>query len=159
LVDPVALEVIGSIPVAKGPEALAFSPDGALLYVTGPFEKSLQVVDVAGRAVVGDPIVFDRRPIALAVSPDGRRIYVLLRDTEGEVRVGNAVTRRIEKKIPVGRAPCGMGLGDGGRRLLAASFDDNTITVIDTASLAVIATDEVDTGSSLVMHPSRPVVY
>lgn len=159
LVDPLAPAIIGSVRVAKGTEAVAFSPDGALLYVAGPFEKTLQVVDVARRAVIGAAVAFDRRPTRLAVSPDGRRVYVMLRDERGAVAVVDAGSRRIETTIPIGRAPCGLALGDGGRRLLAASFDDSAVTVIDTTSLAVVATHAVNTGSGLVAHPSRPLVY
>src|SRR5690606_23470536 len=59
----------------------------------------------------------------------------------------------------VGKSPSGIALNGDGTRLLAASFDDSTISVIDTASLQVLATHEVPTGFGLLAHPTRPLAY
>jgi YVTN family beta-propeller protein len=159
LVDPRSLDVIGTVPVGKGPEFIGFSPDGTLLYATSPYDLSLTVFDMVHNRPAGDPISFDRRPGALAVAADGSRVYVLLKDPRGEVVAIDAASRTIIGSVAVGRSPTGVALSGDGTRLLAASFDDSTISVVDTKTLTVVATIAAPTGMGLIAHPSRPLVF
>jgi len=159
LIDPLALEVRGAVPVGKGPEFVAFSPDGATLYATSHYDRTLTIVDVAQRRAVGDPIAFDRRPGEVVVAPDGGRVYVLLRDPNGAVVAIDAATRQVVGTVPVGKSPTGIGVSADGRRVFAASFDDSTISVVDTATLAVVATLDAPTGLGLLVHPRKPLLY
>ena len=61
--------------------------------------------------------------------------------------------------VPAGKTPTALALSADGTRLLAASFDDSTITVIDTAAFKALATLEAPTGMGLITHPSKPLVY
>lgn len=156
LVDPRTLEIVGNVPVGVGPEYVAFSPDGAWLYVTSPYDLTVTVVDVARREPVGTPLALDRKPGQLAVGADGR-VYALLRADEGAVAVIDPASRTVTATIPVGRSPSAIAFGNG--RVLAASFDDSTIAVIDPTAARVVATHEVETGSALAAHADRPVAY
>lgn len=48
VVDPIASRVIAEIPVGKGPEVAALSPDGKTLYVANGQENSLAIVELSG---------------------------------------------------------------------------------------------------------------
>lgn len=56
--------------------AVAFSPDGKVLYVTQYFLKSMVAIDTATEAVFAK-IALPPRPQALVTNPDGSRIYVV----------------------------------------------------------------------------------
>ena len=159
LIDGASFEVSGTVTVGTGPEYVACSPDGRWLYVTSPFDMTVTVIDVAQRQVAGEPIRFDRKPGQLLGAPDGTRIYVALRDENGAVAAIDTTTRQVLATPVVGKSPSGIALNGDGTRLLAASFDDSTISVIDTATLQVIATHESPTGLGLLVHPQRPLAY
>ncbi len=159
LIDPVRMKILGTLPCSTGPEAVSFSADGKLLYVTSPREKKIDILDVEAGKAAFDSIATPGQPTRLALSPDGRRLYVTLHETKGAVLVVDTSTRRIVRRVPVGRFPTGVVLSRDGSRLLAASFDDSTVTVIDTETLEALHTFPVDTGYGLVIHPTEPVVY
>ena len=77
-------------------------------------------------------------PIELLFSHDGSRLYLLCQS--GEVRVFNGATYAWMKTIPVGHEPRGFSLSPEGSRLFVANSWDDTISVIDTRALAVVAT-------------------
>ena len=159
LIDPVRMKILGTLPCSTGPEAVSFSADGKLLYVTSPREKKIDILDVEAGKAAFDSIAMPGQPTRLALSPDGRRLYVTLHEAKGAVLVFDTSTRRIVRRVPVGRFPTGLALSRDGRRLLAASFDDSTVTVIDTETFKALHTFPVDTGYGLVIHPTEPVVY
>ncbi|MGA2352431.1 MAG: hypothetical protein ABSF70_18490 [Terracidiphilus sp.] len=78
-------------------------------------------------------------PLELLFSPDGARLYVLCQQSE-EIRVLNAASHAVIKKIALGRVPRGMALSPDGARLFVTNSWDDTLSVIDTRTLAVTAT-------------------
>jgi serine/threonine-protein kinase len=75
VLDTAAWLQTGRIPVDASLDAVVVSPDGSLLYATGPGNSSVAAVDpVAGSVLT--TIDTANEPIALTVGPDGRRIYV-----------------------------------------------------------------------------------
>lgn len=159
LIDPDTMAVVGTLPVGKGPESIAFSPDGTLLYANSPYDLTVTRTDAVQGRPAGDPLRFDRRPGELVLSPDGRRLYVLIKDPRGEVVAIDTAQWTVVGTMPVGKSPTGIALSSDGGRLLAASFDDSTISVIDTAKLAVLSTIEAPTGLGLIAHPTQPLVF
>lgn len=163
-VDADTLEEKGVVQTSRGPQDLVFSSDGKSLFVISPLAFDLQVVDVDTMKVVGEPIRFEKKPRRILLDASGDRLFVLLislaKGGQGaEVAVLDAKTREVLKRIPVGRQPDGMALGNRGRTLASASFDDSSITVIDTASLEVVATYPARTGMGLAIHPDKPIAY
>jgi YVTN family beta-propeller protein len=157
-IDPTTLEVVRTVGVRDAPEALAFSADGTLLFVTLPKAKAVAVIDVA-QAALREPIRLKKEPKRLAVSPDGHRLYVLLHAEAGGVAVFDLTTRKLETVVPTGAFPTDFGLTRDGRRLVTADLNDDTVTVIDTAQWQSIATLRIDTGLGLVVHPTEPIAY
>lgn len=158
LIDPVRLEILRQVEVGEIPEHVAFSSDGKLLFVSMPKQKQVAMIN-PDTGIAGEPIGLERKPKRLVVSPDGRRLYVLLHAKEGGVAVVDIATRSLETIIPTGAFPTDFGLSRDGRRLVAASFDDDNVTVIDTEALKPIATWPVGTGLGLLVHPTKPIAY
>jgi YVTN family beta-propeller protein len=75
-------------------------------------------------------------PIELAISADGSRLYTVCEGTD-EVVVFDTATRKILKRVPVGRAPKSVSLSPDGKRLYVANSWADTVSEIDTALLAV----------------------
>ncbi len=163
-IDPETLENKQHVATSGGPQDLVFSLDGHFLYVISPTSFDLHVIDVDAMTTVGEPTRFHKKPRRILTDASGKRLFVLLVDVEGkgtsaEIAVMNAATREIEKRIPVGRHPDAMAIGNKGRTLASASFDDSTISVIDTDTLEVVATHPALTGMGLAIHPDKAIAY
>jgi YVTN family beta-propeller protein len=90
-------------------------------------------------------------PLEVQLSPDGARLYVLCQQSE-EVRVLDATSFAVIKKIAVGRVPRGFSLSPDGARLFVTNSWDDTLSVIDTQTLAVTATWPVGAEPSSVVE-------
>ena len=90
-------------------------------------------------------------PLELLLSPDGLRLYVLCQQSE-EIRVLDARSYAVIKKIAVGRVPRGFSLSPDGARLFVANSWEDTLSVIDTAALEVVATWPVGAEPSSVIE-------
>jgi len=91
-------------------------------------------------------------PLEVLFSPDGARLYVLCQQSN-EVRVLDTTNdNAVIKNIAVGRVPRGFSLSSSGDRLFVANSWDDTLSVIDTAKLAVAATWPVGAEPSSVVE-------
>jgi YVTN family beta-propeller protein len=93
---PPAVDGSGAFTPAVMPRALALSPDGATLYVTGERSGQLYAIDLATRSVRSTPV--GSEPIGVLVSPDGKRVFVALSQDAAVVEVAAgklAVTARV----------------------------------------------------------------
>ncbi|MGA9671813.1 MAG: beta-propeller fold lactonase family protein [Terracidiphilus sp.] len=90
-------------------------------------------------------------PLELLVSPDGARLYVLCQGSN-DVRVLDAASYAVVKKIAVGRVPRGFSLSPDGARLFVTNSMDDTLSVIDTNALEVTATLPVGAEPSSVVE-------
>jgi YVTN family beta-propeller protein len=95
-------------------------------------------VQAAPQARSGEILTY-ASPVEMLFSPDGARLYVLCQGSN-EVRVLNAATYKLIKKIGVGRVPRGFSYSPDERRLFVANTWDDTVSVIDTRTLTVVAT-------------------
>ncbi len=160
LIDPISLDVVGTIETGAEPEDLVFSRDGKHLYATSAATKSVHVLDVEKREEVAAlPPAKMGRPVRLQLSPDGTILYVLIRSKQGAVWVVNLESTKVEKTIPVGVNSNDFALSSDGRWLVSSSFADDRLSVIDTTSREVVATHPAPTGAGLVMHPTKSRVF
>ena len=110
-----------------------------------------------GRAVQADErdhasdVLDYASPLEVLLSPDGARLYVLCQQSE-EVRVLDAASYSVLKKIAVGRVPRGFSFSPDGARLFVTNSWDDTLSVIDTRTLAVVATWPVGAEPSSVVE-------
>ncbi|MCO1657718.1 Hsp70 family protein [Pseudonocardia humida] len=161
VVDTTIDQATATIAVPDGPpQLLAFSPDGAQLYVgvsTEPETSTnrLAVLDTASNAVltsipVGSP------PFGLDVSPDGSRIYV---PSYGTVSVIDTGSDEIVDDIRVDPHPHRLELSADGTRAYTANHESDLVSVLDTGAGTVLAEIPVQTNPhSLAVHPGLPLV-
>ncbi len=140
------VEPIKLTPQQSAPGGLAFSADGARLYVAMNTSNELWEVDVARREVVRKMAV-GVAPYAVAVAGErayvsnwggrrvaGARMRVDARAiaSEGSVSVLDLASGKAVAEIVVGRHAAGLALGGG--RLFVACANDDQVAVIDTST-------------------------
>ncbi len=162
--DPDTLKKVGEVKdVVRGPQDVVFSRDGKTLFVCGTSGQRVCYIDVDTRTKVGECNVFDARPRRILLSPDGRSLYVLLVSggdgTKARVAVLDIASRKVTKEIPIEKFPHSMAIGNNDRYLVTDSFDLSKVTVIDIATLEVIAVHDSPTGMGLAVHPTKPLAY
>jgi YVTN family beta-propeller protein len=166
--------VAATIPLALGdlPQDMKLSPDGARLYVAGPYNVS--VIDTASGAVTATiQDMLQPSPCeswgcyfgALDVTPDGAFLYVTTVAQYPSLGY-NAVTvidtsaRRVVASIPVRARPHGVAVASNGRAYVTTVEVPYGVTVIDTATQAVMATIALETPSATVVaSPDGQRVY
>jgi len=89
-------------------------------------------------------------PWQVAISPDNDNAYVVLRKDQKLVRIAGLSTAKPEVKgtAPTGSEPTAVALSPTGKTAWVANWVDGTVTAIDTASLAVKKT--VDLNAALI---------
>lgn len=104
-------QVIGRIPVPKGPHGLVMTPDGRKAYVSSDGDRTVSVIDAATDRVTATLDV-EPNPHGLAISPDGRRILVRAWGSD-EALVIDTATDRITVRVSVPRPHDGTLSVDG----------------------------------------------
>jgi len=124
--DPAAPQVTHVLDVGAGPWDPMFSPDGRQVWFSNLAANTVTVVDVASwtvRHVIADARI--AQPNGLAFAPNGRTVYVANRNqgtpdqghlhdpsagpANGFVAVIDARRERVDRIVPVGRFPVGIG--------------------------------------------------
>ena len=123
----------GAYTPAVMPRALALSPDGGTLYVTGERANALFAIDLATSAVSA-PAIVGSEPVGVVVAPDGS-IFVACSQDGTVVRVDPA-TMQVTATAQVGGEPWALGFAPGGT-LLATSFMGPGLDAIDPSAMAV----------------------
>ncbi|MDB5028420.1 MAG: hypothetical protein JWO66_2109, partial [Candidatus Eremiobacteraeota bacterium] len=163
-VDPAAERIVATVSVGSHPAALAFSADGATLYVADRGASQLDVVDVASHAVRGR-IQVGLHPVALA--SDGRRLYVANSDDD-DLTVVDLATERVVARVPlpfgrrdaVGASPNALVLD--GDRLYVTCGAANAIAVYRTTADGLAALGAIPTGwypTALAVDRERGALY
>ncbi|HEY3803439.1 MAG TPA: hypothetical protein VGL61_12560 [Kofleriaceae bacterium] len=129
-----AVDGSGAYTPAVMPRALALSPDGATLYVTGMRSSSLYAIDLASGAVSA-PIIVGSEPVGVVVAADGSAIFVACSNDGTVVRV-DATTKQVTATAQVGGEPWGLGFAPDGT-LLATQFHGPGLDPIDPSTFAV----------------------
>ena len=141
--DLTSYRIVANVPVGRGAEGFALSPDEKEIWTGNRNDNTLSVIDIARRQPVA--IIPAAAPIRVAFTPDGK--HVLTADGgAGEVNVFDAATRRKIKTIGVGRNPSGVVVATNGAHAYVACQGTNEIQVIDTQSWNVIGKVAVGSG-------------
>jgi YVTN family beta-propeller protein len=138
VLDAATNKVIATISVAPTTNApgLAVSPDGRRVYVTNEISDNVPVIDTATDTVIATIPVGDST--SAAVSPDGTKVYIPNRGNH--VAVVDAATNEVITSTGfINGGLFGVSVTPDGRKVFVANFDANTVTVIDTATDAVVA--------------------
>ncbi len=144
------------------PAGIAFTPDGSTAYVALSRNNSVLVVDAATRRVKRE-VKIGLAPFAVAVSPVGGRIFVTCRggppaqpgastapssgtQLATDARTGSVLEGTVSvvepndysvTEVVVGRGPSGMAMSPDGKTIVVANGHSDTLTTIDTQSLAL----------------------
>ena len=125
---------LAAIPVGKGPEAIAISPDGAQVWTATGGDAHVAVIDVAAGTVLETVHVPTQRINRLQFTPDGKR--VLLSDSgNGDLVVMDTASRKEIKRLKVGENCEGILIPPDGSRAYVASEENNFVGVIDLKKL------------------------
>lgn len=124
------------IPVGKGPEGIAMSPDEREVWAAHSRDGGISIIDVAARKVVQTLPALTKRSNRIQFTPDGRR--ALVSDLEGgEVVVLDAVNRKEIKRIKTGGQPEGLLITPDGKRAFVGLGNAGAVAVIDLETLEV----------------------
>ena len=128
-------------------KGMALTPDGHYLLVSHEFNNTLDIVDTRTYSFNQVQLVPDPAPLGgfypygVAVSPDGNTAYVAGQGL-GVVAVvtlsgGNGVVSGL---ISVGDHPTAVAMSPDGSQLYVANADDDTLSIVDTATHTVATT-------------------
>jgi YVTN family beta-propeller protein len=131
------------VPVGKGPEGFDVSADGRELWAAHSRDGGVSIVDLEQKKVVATIDLQTRRSNRLKFTPDGKLALVSDLDA-GELLVIDVPTRKVTRKIPLGKMVEGILIDPDGTRAFVAVNGDNYIAVVDLKTLSV--TRRLETG-------------
>jgi YVTN family beta-propeller protein len=136
--------------------AVAVTPDGSKVYVTNQTSDTVAVINTATDRVIATIPVFGS--ISVAVSPDGTKVYIPNRGNH--VAVVDAATNEVLTSTPfINGGLFGVSVTPDGRKVFVANYAANTVSVIDTATNALIATIPVGSDPlafGVFIQPAQP---
>lgn len=145
LIDPDTNTVVAVLRGVDIPHGVTASPDGARLYVTNEHHQTLDVIDAVTLTVTSS-IKLSGRPNNLALSLDGRKVYVGIAQAPGAVDVIDTVALKNVKSIPVKGAIHNVYVTPDGKFAVAGSIPQKAISIVDTATDAVVRTIDESSG-------------
>lgn len=120
--------------VGNGSEGFDVSPDHRELWVANAQDATISVIDLATKKVTDTLAANVRGANRLKFTPDGKRVLV---SSGPNLVILDAGTRQVIKRIPIGHGSGGVLIQPDGARAFVACGPDNTVAVIDLATLAV----------------------
>ena len=128
--------VVTTIPVGQGPEAIDVSPDAKECWTAHSRDGGVSVIDIAAKKVVQTIPIGTKRSNRLKFTPDGK--HVLISDLDGnEVVVLDTSSRKEIKRIKMGRTPEGILMAKDGSRAYVAEAGENRIAIVDLKTMEV----------------------
>lgn len=137
-----ALTATIPLPAPAAPTGVVLSPDGHYAYVTDTLAGRLLTVDLTSRRVVHS-VPIGQRPALLARAPDGRSLYVADGASAAVTVLDLAhdpAAPTVRATIHVGGYPHGIAVTRDGRYVIVANTIGKNLSVIDAATLTVVAT-------------------
>jgi len=115
-------------------------------YIANQGSNNVSVIDIATNTVVGSPIAVGAGPVGIAVHPAGTRVYTAnFAAGANSFSVINAFTGTAQT-FPAGSSPIGIAVNHAGTRAYLTNGGDVTVSVIDTATNAIVANVAVGNG-------------
>lgn len=133
------------IAVGARDEGFDVSPDGKEAWIANAGDGTISVIDLDEKKVVATLAAEVRSANRLKFTPDGKLVLVSLLGRP-ELVVLDAGTRTVVKRLPIGHGAAGIQMEPDGRRAFVACTPDNTVTVVDLKTLAVVG--QIDAGGN-----------
>lgn len=127
------------IPVGKGPEGIAISPDGKELWAAHSRDGGVSVIDVGSKKVVQTIPLGTKRSNRLKFTPDGKTVLISDLDA-GELLVLDAASRKQVRRVKMGRAPEGILITPDGTRAYVGVAGENHVAIVDLKNWSIIGT-------------------
>jgi YVTN family beta-propeller protein len=142
LINVPEARIVGRIDLGaeSRPHSVVFHRDGRRAVVTMQDSDRIAVLDLDAMNVTRMLPTGGREGHMVRLSPDGSRAYVTSRGAEGTLSVIFLEENRPPVVIPTGPGAEGIAMSPDGREVWVANRDKETISVVDTASLEVVAT-------------------
>lgn len=132
------------IPVGKGPEGSALSPDGRELWIANSGDGTVSIIDVPTKKVTDTIDVHAKHSNRLKFTPDGSR--VLISDIgDGGLIVLDAQSHAVIKRLSLGKSCEGILIQPDGSKAYVAVSADNQVAIIDLQTLSSIG--KLETGN------------
>ncbi|HEY0139773.1 MAG TPA: cytochrome D1 domain-containing protein [Thermoanaerobaculia bacterium] len=140
IVDVRSGKHLATLVVGTEPEGVATSPDGRWTYVTTETSNVITVIDAKTHKVAAN-ILVDARPRVAIFTRDAKRAWATA-ELGGTVMLVDAQKHRVIRRIKLrpNDKPVGLALSPDERRLYVATGRGNSVAVIDTATMKVLAT-------------------
>jgi YVTN family beta-propeller protein len=154
---PGLLQQSGNIDLGPGngsvyPYGIAVTPDASLLLAADNMSNDVSVISLASNHVVAR-VPIGNKPYTIVVAPDGKHAYATnWQDATVSVINVGSITTSVAKAagspvsvhatatIKVGNHPTAMAFSPGGGTLYVTDTNSDAVSVIDTASNAVVRT-------------------
>ena len=140
IIDTASNTLVDTITGSPGPTRIVVTPDGTRAYVTNHSRNTVSVVDLTDKSFV-DEITGFNGPLDIAVGRDGSRVYVTNTvNGPGSVKVIDTVANTVVDTIidGYGFQPYGLTFNTDGSRLYIGDLSNNRVSVVDTATNAVV---------------------
>lgn len=146
VLDLKAGKQISRIPMPRGTQGIAASPDGRRVIAMDFGEPEIAVVDTATDTVLERIRLSGATEPAYKAyySPDGQWLLTMAGSTIGIFDAANL--QGGQRTVQVGASPMGIGFSADGKTALVANHGDGTVTVLDIASAAVTHTFKAGIG-------------
>lgn len=133
------------------PSGIAVASDGSTLYVANNRDHSVGIVDLARDSSMMQflPLPGESYPYSCVLSPDETTLYISLWGS-AQVAEIDVVSQTLRKLIPTDDHPNEMLLTADGERLFVSNANENTVSVIETATGKVVET------LSSALYPGAP---
>src|SRR5215467_12931204 len=134
-----------NVSVGKGPEGGDISPDGREYWAANSGDGTVSIIDIATRRVEQVLNVEVNRSNRLKFTLDGK--LVLISDlANNALVVVDAASRKVVKRLSLGRQPEGILIAPGGSHAYLAVAGEKVVAVLDLKTLEVSA--RIPTGAS-----------
>jgi len=141
LIDIVEARIVGRLDLGPNsrPHSIQFHPNGEQAIVTMQDSDQIAVLNLDPLEVVRKYPTGGREGHMVRLSPDASRAYVTSRGAQGTLSVIFLEENRRPVVIDTGRGAEGLSVTPDGREVWVANRQLETISVIDTAKLEVVA--------------------
>jgi YVTN family beta-propeller protein len=168
VISTASLVATSTVCVGINPVAIAQQAGGGYVYIANQGDNTVSVFNPVSGSVSGTITQaggLHQNPIATVASPDGAYIFVVCQGngtSPGAVDIINTATNTIGGSVPVGIGPTSIYLDTFLNRLYIANTGDNTVTVLNSADVALGVTPPIPTlatvrvGSSPVSVAALP---
>jgi YVTN family beta-propeller protein len=162
VIDTATNTLVTTLPTGANPVGVAVSPAGNRVYVTNLDDGTMSVIDALRNRVLS-PVTVGPQPLGLQVSPDGRNIAVATFGPNGNPSHTISIVEGgtgLVTLVGVGSGPSAVAYNPSGSRLYVANYVERSISIVDTASAAVIGTlGVVPNPMGLAMNPAGSRLY